>query len=208
MRVLLCLAVLALGSVSVAAAQVAPIINLPPNSGGETDGSDDLPPGAPGPEDEPDPSTPPDEVVPPGPEEPDTAPPDTEVVPVPEDTVEPEPSTTPEPAAREPQRPATRDKKSRRAKPVARRRSTPSPVPAAPAPFTAPAPALSVGAWYTVVPGDSLWAIAERVVGRHGAVGRFVAALWERNRARIGTAAPGRLPAGVVIFIPRPESAG
>jgi hypothetical protein len=87
----------------------------------------------------------------------------------------------------------------------------PSPVPAAPAAAVETVPA-SQGAQrtggtvkgdaYTVRDGDSLWAIARRVLGpgaSTGRVAREVSRLWELNADRIGTGNPSLLYVGTVL---------
>ena len=59
---------------------------------------------------------------------------------------------------------------------------------------------------HRVAVGESLWTIAERLLGS-GATGAQVAAevdrLWRLNRARIGTGDPDLLPAGITIVVAR-----
>ena len=72
----------------------------------------------------------------------------------------------------------------------------PAPVRSAPVAVTT-APAAPVGAHYVVQPGDSLWRIAERLLGPRAsvkAVAALTAALWERNQDRIGSRSPDVLP--------------
>ena len=87
----------------------------------------------------------------------------------------------------------------------------PPPVPSASAPVAAPAAqpasaAIPRGAdHYEVQPGDSLWRIAERLLGPRASVrsvAALTAALWEHNRGRIGSPSPDVLPAGITILIP------
>jgi hypothetical protein len=87
----------------------------------------------------------------------------------------------------------------------------PPPVPSATAPVAAPAAqparvAIPRGAdHYEVRPGDSLWRIAERLLGPRASVrsvAALTAALWEHNRERIGSPSPDVLPAGITILIP------
>jgi nucleoid-associated protein YgaU len=50
---------------------------------------------------------------------------------------------------------------------------------------------------YVVRPGDSLWSIAKRLLGRDAsvaAIAREVARLWEMNADRIATGDPDLLP--------------
>jgi Tfp pilus assembly protein FimV len=58
-----------------------------------------------------------------------------------------------------------------------------------------------------VRPGDSLWAIAQRMLDA-GAPSVRVAALvdrlWNANRRRIGTGSPDRLRVGVTLLLPDP----
>ena len=87
----------------------------------------------------------------------------------------------------------------------------PPPVPSASTPVAAPAAqparvAIPRGADdYEVRPGDSLWRIAERLLGPRASVrsvAALTAALWEHNRGRIGSPSPDVLPAGITILIP------
>ena len=55
-----------------------------------------------------------------------------------------------------------------------------------------------------VRPGDSLWAIAQRVLGADASSARVAAVaerLWRDNEARIGTGSRDVLPAGATITI-------
>jgi Tfp pilus assembly protein FimV len=68
-------------------------------------------------------------------------------------------------------------------------------------PSPPPAERLS-GQDYTVVRGDTLWSIAQRVVGPDAGVDevtREVERLWSLNADRIGTATPSVLLPGVVL---------
>ena len=52
--------------------------------------------------------------------------------------------------------------------------------------------------------GDSLWTIAERILGPGASerrVARLTLAIWERNKVRIGTHDPDILPAGIAITL-------
>lgn len=79
------------------------------------------------------------------------------------------------------------------------------PAPAPPTPTTAAAPTLSGSrATYTVVPGDCLWSIAARALGR-GATGRAIDAGWRAvyaaNRDAIGSD-PNLIHPGLVLTLP------
>lgn len=69
-----------------------------------------------------------------------------------------------------------------------------------PTPPSTPQP----GERYVVRPGDSLWGIAQRVLGADASSAKASAAvdrLWRDNRARIGTGSRDVLPAGITITI-------
>jgi LysM repeat protein len=58
------------------------------------------------------------------------------------------------------------------------------------------------GERYTVEEGDSLWSIAQRLLGRdatNGKIAREVDRLWRLNEERIGTGSPSLLPVGTVL---------
>jgi nucleoid-associated protein YgaU len=58
------------------------------------------------------------------------------------------------------------------------------------------------GQRYTVQEGDSLWSIAQRLLGRdvtNGQIAREVGRLWQINEERIGTGSPSLLPIGTVL---------
>jgi hypothetical protein len=80
-----------------------------------------------------------------------------------------------------------------------------APVQTAPAsdPASAPPPASTPGGRFLVVqPGDSLWAIAKRLLGPNASpaeIARKVNRLWELNRERIGTGRPDLLLVGTKL---------
>jgi hypothetical protein len=54
--------------------------------------------------------------------------------------------------------------------------------------------------------GDSLWTLAERILGPGASnrrIARLTLAIWERNQVRIGTHDPDVLPAGITIMLPK-----
>ena len=60
------------------------------------------------------------------------------------------------------------------------------------------------GQRYTVQSGDSLWSIAQRLLGRdatNGQIAREVGKLWRLNEERIGTGSPSLLPVGTVLRV-------
>ena len=119
----------------------------------------------------------------------------------------------PKPTAPAAQPPASPD--VRRTEPTEQSRSQPerpTPAPAAvnPSPVGATAPAeVSAGenaslggAEYRVRAGDTLWAIARRLLGADATaaqVAQEVARLWKLNLERIGTSDPSLLPVGTVL---------
>jgi nucleoid-associated protein YgaU len=70
-------------------------------------------------------------------------------------------------------------------------------------PASTPAPASTPqGRFLVVQPGDSLWAIAKRLLGPNASpaeIARKVNRLWELNRERIGTGRPDLLLVGTKL---------
>ena len=172
---------LAPGAATAGATPKDPVILLPPAPGGEADGTETIPPGAIAEEDLPEP-------------------------PEPEPVVEPvEPEPVVEPVEPPPEPPVTERVERAAVEPV-----VPSPAPpvveSVEPPVVEPAapPAAIGGRLHRVGPGESLWLIAERLLGP-GATAAEVAAeverLWRLNRDRIGTGDPDLVPAGVTIVL-------
>jgi LysM domain len=116
----------------------------------------------------------------------------------PKEAAEPKPRVAPQPSAADtPTAPAE-------AEPVGAP-SAEEPVQIAPAsdPASTPAPASTPqGRFLVVQPGDSLWAIAKRLLGPHASpaeIARKVNRLWELNRERIGTGRPDLLLVGTKL---------
>jgi hypothetical protein len=60
------------------------------------------------------------------------------------------------------------------------------------------------GRLHRVAAGDSLWSIAERLLGPRATAAELAAEverLWRLNRHRIGTGDPDQLPAGITIVL-------
>lgn len=67
------------------------------------------------------------------------------------------------------------------------------------------------GSTHTVRAGDTLWAIAERMLGpgaTDARVGALVGELWALNADEIGTGAPDELPVGVTLRLPSIDTGG
>ena len=116
----------------------------------------------------------------------------------PKETAEPKPRAAPQPSAADtPTAPAE-------AEPVGAAPAE-EPVQIAPAsdPGSTPVPASTPqGRFLVVQPGDSLWAIAKRLLGPNASpaeIARKVNRLWELNRERIGTGRPDLLLVGTKL---------
>jgi hypothetical protein len=125
----------------------------------------------------------------PRPEQPEGAKPRADAQPPSESPSAPQPSTVQTPTAAEPVEAAPPD----------------APVQTAPAsdPVSPPPPASTLGGRFLVVqPGDSLWAIAKRLLDPNASpaeIARKVNRLWELNRERIGTGRPDLLLVGTKL---------